>query len=176
MAIAITIDCSDTLASMGRKTKSLTVEQNEHAREALRSVVDGDFGGNQSKAARAIGVGQSLISEVLAGKGVGPKLIQAIADYTGRSTDDLYGRPARPGLPNITPGYSLLRHHRDWESARAEALQRARTVREPDIDRVGTVALSQPPEELTADFVIRMAEALLFAIPYTMADNDPQGT
>lgn len=170
-SIAIEISSGPTLSCMATKTgKSLTPAQNEHVREALRELVDKDFNGNQSAAAKSLGVTQSLVSEVLAGgRGVGPKLIQTLADYTGRTIDELYGRAP---LPRIHAGMEVLGRRHDWPAVRAEAITKARTVTAADIDRVGEVALSQPPDTLTAEFVLRMAEALLYAVPYARADND----
>lgn len=63
-------------------------------REILRTVVDADFATNQRKAAERLGVTQPLLSQVLA-KGstqrVGPSLVFALARYSGRSLDDLWG-------------------------------------------------------------------------------------
>jgi hypothetical protein len=63
-------------------------------REILREVVSEGFGGNQRKAADGLGVTQPLLSQVLA-KGstqrVGPALVFALAKYSGRSLDDLWG-------------------------------------------------------------------------------------
>lgn len=164
-SIANGIARAPTLGSMAPKTKSLTPAQNEHLREVLRELVDKDFSGNQSATAKALGVSQSLISEVLAGgRGVGPKFVQNLADYTGRTIDELYGRAP---LPRIHSGMEVIGRRHDWPAVRAEAVARARTVSPADIDRVAEVALSQPPDALTADFVLRMAEALLYAVPYS---------
>lgn len=153
-----------------KTTKSLSPAQNEHLREVLRELVAKDFNNNQSAAAKALGVTQSLVSEVLAGgRGVGPKFIQNLADYTGRTIDELYGRAP---LPRIHSGMEVIGRRHDWPAVRAEAVKKARTVSAVDIDRVGDVALSQPPDTLTVEFVLRMAEALLYAIPYSRADND----
>lgn len=153
-----------------KTTKSLSPAQNEHLREVLRELVAKDFNNNQSAAAKALGVTQSLVSEVLAGgRGVGPKFIQNLADYTGRTIDELYGRAP---LPRIHSGMEVIGRRHDWPAVRAEAVKKARTVTAVDIDRVGDVALSQPPDTLTVEFVLRMAEALLYAIPYSRADND----
>jgi len=63
-------------------------------REILRDVVTAGFEGNQRRAAEKLGVTQPLLSQVLA-KGstqrVGPALVFALAKYSGRSLDDLWG-------------------------------------------------------------------------------------
>jgi transcriptional regulator with XRE-family HTH domain len=162
--IAKRIEATPTLGLMA-KTKSLTPAQNEHLREVLRELVEKDFSGNQSATAKALGVGQSLVSEVLAGgRGVGPKFIQNLADYTGRTIDELYGRAP---LPRIHAGMEVIGRRHDWPAVREEAVAKARTVTAADIDRVAEVALSQPPDSLTVEFVLRLAEALLYAVPYS---------
>jgi transcriptional regulator with XRE-family HTH domain len=149
--------------------KSLSLEQNENLRRALKRLVDEEFEGIATRAAKALGVSQPLISGILDGsKGAGPKVIQAIADYTGRSIDDLYGRPA---LPLPTGGYQVLGQHPDYPVALAEALARpSRLLRPSQIEAVGGVALSKPPAHLTRDFILRMAEALAEAEPF----DDPE--
>jgi len=157
---------------MAAKTggKSLSHEQNDHLRDILRKLIDDEFGGKDTRAARALGVSQPLVSVFVkgGGGGAGPKLIQAIADYTGRSIDDLYGRPS---LPLPTGGYQVLGQHPDYPVALAEALARpSRFLRPSQIEAVGGVALSKPPAHLTREFIIRMAEALAEAEPF----DDPE--
>lgn len=78
--------------------KSLGPAENERLREILRELVDTRFKGNKSLAARELKVSQSFVSEVVRGtRGGGNKLLGAIADYTGRSLDDLAGRKPRRG-------------------------------------------------------------------------------
>lgn len=68
-------------------------DQDERLRSILRSVVTQDFGGNYTRAGSALGVSTALVSLVLDGsKRPGPKLIKGLADHTGRTLDDLYGR------------------------------------------------------------------------------------
>lgn len=160
--IAITIDDGGSVRRMS--TKSLRPEQNDYIRGVLQAVVDEDFGGVATAAAKALGIPQSQASDFLAGKtGAGQKVVFALADYTGRSLDELYGRPR---LPSGEGGHELLGARADWAQVREEAVTKARTVQAADIDRVADVGLSHPPEKLTPDFVIRMAEALLYAVPY----------
>lgn len=145
-------------------TKSLRPEQNERLREIVRDLIAKDFKGNATSAAKAIGVAQGLMSEFLSGgRGAGPKLIQGIADVTGRSIDDLYGRPV---LPLASGGHELIGSRRDWPAVRDEVIATSRRLTRPDVERVAGVSLSQPPEKLTPEFVVRLAEALLYAIPY----------
>lgn len=156
-----------TLPDMGAKTggKSLSQEQNDNLREVVRKLIEDEFGGSDTKAAKAFGVAQPTVSTFVKGAtGAGPKLINGIADYTGRSIDDLYGRPR---LPLPSGGYQVLGQHPDYPVALAEALARpGRLLRRAQIEAVGSVALSKPPEHITRDFILRMAEALAEAEPF----------
>lgn len=165
--IAIAIGALATLDGMA--TKSLRPEQNERLREIVRDLIARNFAGNGTAAAKALGVTQGLVSEFLSGgRGAGPKLIQGLADYTGRSIDDLYGRPA---LALAAGGHQLIGSRADWPPTRDAVIAKNRRLTPPDVERVAGVSLSQPPEKLTEEFVTRLAEALLYAIPY-----EPPGT
>ena len=48
---------------MTTSSKSLPSEHNERLRGIVRELVDGEFQGNASRAAKAFGVTQSLVSE-----------------------------------------------------------------------------------------------------------------
>lgn len=93
-------------------------------RERLGLIREQRFDGNLSAMARAFGVTPAYLSDVLAQKrGVGMKIIQALAKHTGESVDDLlHGRATVPNDPY---------------PARAEALRivesAIRTVREADV-------------------------------------------
>lgn len=99
------------------------------------------------------------LREILNGKrGVGLEMIEAIADLTGRSLDDLCGRPIA-----VRPG-SLATHPR-WTAARLDAERMLAHVR-PDmltasLERVGSFALPEQPVALTGLFVARLAEAVI---------------
>lgn len=78
-------------------SKSLSPQQNERLREELRRIVDVEFKGNKTHAGKALGISQSYVTEILAGRrGFGQTVLNAMADHTGRSMDELSGRaPAR---------------------------------------------------------------------------------
>jgi hypothetical protein len=140
-------------------TKSLQTEHNERIRRELRAWIDKEFQGNASAAASSLGLSQSLVSEFLGGaRGAGPKLINAFASKSGRSIDDLYGRPPT--------GSKVIRlgDRADWPMAREEARSRAaqRRLTDADIARVAGVMLDDPPAALTGEAVLRLAEALLY--------------
>lgn len=126
-------------------------------REILRALRD--HHGSNAALARALKVEGPTVTEILNGKrGVGLEMIEAIADLTGRSLDDLCGRTATP-----LPG-SLSSHVR-WSAARLDAERMLSHIR-PDIlraamDRVGSFALPEQPVALTGLFVARLAEAVI---------------
>lgn len=160
--IAIEMRAPGSVATMS--SKSLRPEQNERLRGIVRDLITKDFAGSATAAAKAMGVTQGLVSEFLSGgRGAGPKLIQGLADYTGRSIDDLYGRPR---LVLSSGGHELIGSRADWPVTRDQVLAGNRRLLPADVERVAGIALSQPPERLTVEFVTRMAEALLYAIPY----------
>lgn len=146
--------------------KALPGEQNERLREVVRNLVALEFQGNASKAAKAIGVSQSLLSEFLGGgRGAGTKLVNALAAHTGRSIDDLYGRRV-VRVPDDARAYQRLGDHPEFAGALAEALTRPSLADRAALERVGDLAMSEPPEHLTADAVIRIAEGLAMAKPF----------
>lgn len=146
-------------------SKSLKPEQNERLRAILTELIDATFAGNVAAAARAMGLSQSLFVEFLRGaRGAGPKLINAIADHTGRSIDDLYGRQV-VAVPDGSRAYQRLRDHPDWAAAREEADELAMLAPASALDGVGDLAFSQPPDGFDGAFVVRMAEALATARP-----------
>lgn len=154
---------------MPRAGKSLTPEHNKRLREIVLKLLAEDFGGNQTRAAQALGVTQAYLSQFVdptRNHGAGPKLINGLAAYTGRSLDDLYGRPALPMAAGS--GYQLLSQHPEFQNRLEEALSRPRPL---GVDRegviaTGTVTLSKPPEHLTVEFILRLAEALAYATPH----------
>lgn len=152
------------MGSMPTKAnKSLPADRNEALRAEVAALIRQDFGGVMSAAARAFSVTPAALSEFLKGsRGAGPKLLNGIADYTGRSTDDLYGRPP---LVREVLGYLKVRAHTQWKERSEEAKAKARTVTPEQIERSGDVALSKLPTELTADFILRLAEAIAYATP-----------
>jgi transcriptional regulator with XRE-family HTH domain len=115
----------------GTGEKSLPHAQEERVREILRGIVDGDFKGNKSAAARGLKISQSYVTETLAGNRTGgTKLLTALANYTHRSIDDLLGRrpaevtrehDADSQLPRTRP---VLGNHRDFEAHFAEFWRR----------------------------------------------------
>lgn len=146
--------------------KSLRDDQNERVRAIVRELVAKEFAGNATAAARALGVRQSLVSEFLSGaRGAGPKLINGIAEHTGRSIDDLYGRR----VVQVADGHRAMQRlgdRPDFQPALEEAIEKSRTADQAMLEGTADVAFTLPPEEITADFLIRLAETMASAKPY----------
>jgi transcriptional regulator with XRE-family HTH domain len=143
----------DTLP--GVTGKALEGPANERLREVVRALVEQDFDGNRAGAARRLGVSQSYVQEFLAGtRGAGRKLLEGLADYTGRSIDDLMGRRTKK------PGAATLGQHPDWPAKEAEARKRyGRAIEGRYFDKAARTSGTELPEVLTVEFVRRMAEA-----------------
>ena len=100
------------LVVSGMRGKGTLSPHRERLRKSLQDIVDRDFGGNGKLAAQALGVSQPLVSYVLRGeKNVGFALLEALANYTGRSLDDLAGRPPLRfrDLPGWGPSLPIAR-------------------------------------------------------------------
>lgn len=101
--------------------RDLGAERNDALRRAVRTLIERDFAGNQSAAAKAFGVSAAAISDLLSGKrGGGMKLIDGIRAYTGGSFDavvagdDDHAQVARYRTANV------LGNHQEWPALRAE--------------------------------------------------------
>ncbi len=76
------------------KTKALATETTARLREEITEWVRSEHAENVSAAARALGVTQTALRDVLKGnRGVGAKVLEAFAETTGRSIDGLLGLP-----------------------------------------------------------------------------------
>lgn len=79
------------------KTKGLSPERAEAAREYIRALVDRDFGGVAWGFAKQIEVSQSAISDFLAGRaGIGLNVLEKVADYACTTIDEVVGRSGVP--------------------------------------------------------------------------------
>lgn len=80
------------------RTKRVPQDVLDHFGRELRRWVDENFDGNQSKAAKILGVTQSTISGVMTGaRGPGLGLLLLLRTKTGKSCDELLGvGPAPP--------------------------------------------------------------------------------
>ena len=83
-----------------RRGKALESKASDAARTFARGLVDRDFNGNVSNAAKAMGVAQPTLAEFLNRKRqLGVVLWLALAEYSGRSLDEIAGRKPETTLP-----------------------------------------------------------------------------
>lgn len=76
-----------------RSPKALREGENEAVRAFVRDIINQRFNGNQSAAAKAWGVTQPSISDLLSKKrGAGMKLLSAVSRFAGVSIEQLVGR------------------------------------------------------------------------------------
>lgn len=79
------------------KSKGLSTERADAAREHIRALIDRDFGGVAWGFAKAIDVSQSALADFLAGRaGIGLNVLEKVADYSGCSLDEVVGRSGVP--------------------------------------------------------------------------------
>lgn len=140
IAIAIAVRNSEVTAPaigrgprlfpMGNKgTKALDPHVTERLRAIVREIVNKDFAGSQKDAAKAIGVAQPTISDILAEKrGVGVNVLTKLARYTQRSTDDLMGQGTRATAVHGPNVLEIERALRDAEEAIARAKRALRVT------------------------------------------------
>jgi transcriptional regulator with XRE-family HTH domain len=107
------------LPHMGR-SKALERRYAEHLASVLKPIVERDFE-NQTQAARAMGIAQSHLSQILMGEGAGIAVLIRVRAFTGMSLDQLLGLPplrvpvepppppVAEGLPDGTRVYELLK-------------------------------------------------------------------
>lgn len=139
------------------KSKAQKNERDERLRDLLKELRATRYK-TTAALARALQFTPPAITEAINGnRGIGLDLLAAIADLTGRTTDELMGRTPRGeqrGLADLPA----------WPAARAAAEKRLQHLR-PDLaaaalDRVATFAIPGEPILLTGYFVARLAEAV----------------
>jgi transcriptional regulator with XRE-family HTH domain len=149
--------------------KSLGPDENERLRAILQKLLDERFDGNKSEAARKLKLSQSFVTEILAGRrGGGNKALRAIADFTGKSLDELSGRPSASSRIeyDIATGLdasSLGRRH-DFAEAREDCELRYGKwlAKYPGIlDKTAGLALGRSFDHLNGDVLFKLAEALI---------------
>lgn len=134
---------------MQRRTKSLSIEQNEAARAVVRRVVDDEFGGNISAAKGALGLSYSILYDIYEGKsGVGNKTLLALAKHTGHSVEQLMGL-APGGIDETEPRHMNLP---GWREAKA-AIQAERDVPSFIWDKAGRGRGLAPMSPVTVEWV-----------------------
>lgn len=145
---------------MAGRGKSLEPERNERLRAIVSEIVRKDFGDNKTVAAAKFGISQLLLSEFIAGgRGVGPKLLEGIADHTGYSLDYLYGRTDHP-WPATTDDrpLPLFKNLPGWKEADIEARKIfGRKIPDYAFTAAGNTMGLKPPELINAFTVAELA-------------------
>lgn len=157
---AITNEVTGTGMVRRMGVKVMTEAQVERLRDVARAIIRDDFGGNQTATARHLGIAQSQFSGFINGTaGASLAIVVAIADHTGRGTDDLLGRPPPRAA---TPGQMRIGSHADWARVRDEAVAHARKgIDRADVELVADVSIP-PRKHLDYTDVLRLAEALAY--------------
>jgi len=136
--------------------KKLGPERQDAARAFVRAILDRDFHGNISHAAKKFGVSQSLLSEFLSGgRGAGTKLLGGVADYAGVTWDEIVGRSS-------TAESTTLRRHSDWDRVATAAAELHRgEIEERFFREAGDwAAVTGLPERIDVPFVAALAREL----------------
>lgn len=121
------MDCTfSVVSSTDKGSKGLTPDQNERVREAAYRYAHAEHGGNVSAAARALGVSQATLGDVInRKKGAGLRLATLLAAKAGKSIDELItGRrqgTMSSGVPMVTFGAGVVATLPGWDEAAAEA-------------------------------------------------------
>jgi hypothetical protein len=139
-----------TLCGM-KATKALDKDQVARVRDLAARLVRERHGGNVSAAARALGVSQAALNDLVTGnRGAGLRLATAIVDYAGVSLDEIIrgGRVPSPSGPRepssgSTPTMSPLR----------SSIDAAQENRQGSVDRNhgGAVASTMPKVDLMTE-------------------------
>jgi len=136
--------------------KKLSQDRQDAARTFIRAIVEKDFGGNVTQAAKRFGVAQSMLSEFLAGgRGAGTKLLSGVADYAHVTWDEIVGRSGGSS-------FLMLRQHSDWERVVALASEQHRGEIEEQFfrDAGEWSSVTGLPERIDVPFVAALAREL----------------
>lgn len=152
--------------------KALSPEQNDHIREVLEKII-AEHDGVVSRAAKVLGVSHSLLFEIRDGRrGAGTKVLTALAQYTGRSVDDLMGRPAVVMERAERHEGDELHHHPLWSSVlqefQASAARRGERLNDDVVREMASASFSRTYSVLTVTSLRRLYEALM-----QMRDDNP---
>jgi hypothetical protein len=139
---------------MAPRNKALAPETNERLRKLVKEIVDKDFDGKKTLAARGLGISHSLVFEFLdGGRGAGSKFLDALADYTGKSIDELMGR-----APATTSGHLTTWGNVPGWDVEAEKVRRDHPYLPREVfQRAASTSGSYAPNPMTAEFVLRAA-------------------
>lgn len=102
-------DALNTVGAMPQREpeKGLTAEEKEHLAGVLRRLRDTRYDGNATEMAKALGIGQSQVSQILKGsrtdRSAGIPVLKRIRAFTGLTIDQLIGLPALEALVADAP-------------------------------------------------------------------------
>jgi hypothetical protein len=142
------------------RTKSLSLDRREATKKFVKKIVDERFGGNRSAAAKAFGVSQSMLHEVLEGtRGAGITVLESVADFARCSIDEVMGRK----VPGVSGTLRAVRpdeaEDESPERAAAVAFARANDISEEAIRQVQAQAVrALTPEQWYARIRIASEE------------------
>lgn len=164
MLVATATPGTITLARMP-SDRALPPKQNEELRRRLRYLIATKYDGTLTHAAKALGVSHATLSDVLSGKrGVGQKLLDGMANVTGQSLDVLLGRRVELD-PAVARGGDQIGQHPAYGPAelefRAKIARRGVAVDESAISEVRAIGMSRPRAVVTADFLMRLYDAVM---------------
>jgi hypothetical protein len=137
------------------KSKALPPEWTNAARAFVTKIVERDFAGNVTHAAKAFGISQAMLYDFLEGnRGAGINLLAGVSLQSGASFETILGRTmAAP-----------LNQHPDWEQAREAGLRMHPEIPAHYFDAVGRgAAPGEPREHIDAVFVAGLAREIMSA-------------
>ncbi len=149
-----------TVGGMAGRSKSLPADQMARVRGLVRELVDTRFAGNISRAAKETKVAYAQLYGLYEGSGgAGNLTLQRLADFTGRSADELMGRsePARTG----DPARPVLRNRPGYNEALALAEKQAWWVPPSVWPMAGETATLIAPAYITPEMLIHAAQLVM---------------
>ncbi len=145
-------------------TKGLSPKRLEHAKAFVQAIVDRDFGKNVNAAAKAFGISQPQLADLLGDRGgAGIKLLEAVADYEHVMIDHVIGRSAPAGTGAT-----------DTIEARGRAVIAARVLGYTE-EAIESVRAQAPPDrELTPREWLLQIEAAQMLPPVIVVKRTPE--
>ncbi len=158
--------------------KSLEIQANEALRAAVRKIVKDQFSGDKTKAAKAIGISASMLSEFLKGtRGAGNKTLLKLAKFTGRSMDSLSGVTTTidPGEDRRYP-VSALGNRPEWPDLKKQLESGKRNVNPYLVEELAHLQFSNAPERVLLEFVFKQYDAVvsLYGDDYEGPEKKPK--
>lgn len=149
-------------------------QHNENARRFIRSLIEREFGNNQTAFARRIGYAQPTLNEFLnGGRGAGFKLLDSVAQLTGRSVDQIRG-----AVPMSESEGTALGNAHGWLDAEAELRKDMPGIPVWVIEKARAIRNFTAPNPVTKEFVLKVVNFVMDATPdeekykYAMAEAE----